>query len=309
MINPELLAASAGNAVAILAYGGMGTRKTNAIHTLPPPILVFDMEQGIASLLPWLRRRKRWDETKWTEYTQAQREDYFARLNPEVLEYCKTQTRVLPAGYIDVVYFDPLVHDAYTELAAAIANFPCAEYNSGVIDSAQEFSQLTQSKVKGSGQELEPMVLRNWAGAQERAAIGFRKLKNYRDRGVFIYITCSEEIQKDYVDDPRSTPSGSTPPEPYSVKGTMSVPGQLANRVPHFLDIIVHARIINGAPTWVVKPEALPARGAHWESKDRFGRLPDYVAPNFRQIFGHIYGDDGRKTIYAAARSLLEPAN
>lgn len=146
---------------------------------------------------------------------------------------------------------------------------------------------------------LEPMHVSLWSNAQERAKIQMRKVKNYRDQGVFVYFTCSETIDKDYVTDPRSASPGQVPEQPYSVKGTANVPGQLAPTVQHVCDIMAHTRAMNGQTIWVTKPEPLQAGSASWEAKDRTGRISNhYNDPNVRKILDQVYGQDIRKRIY-----------
>jgi hypothetical protein len=304
-IPKSLLAATDSRGVGIATYGGPGLKKTNFVHTLPPPILHLDIgEGGTSSLLPWIRRRRDSHESSWTDYTQEQRQAWFDLLHPDV----KAQVRIKPAAYIDVVHFDNSTVDAYSHLVDVIGNFDTTKYNSLVGDSLQELAIQTQTFSKGVGNETKLMgeVPRAWFGAQERAGMAIRKLRNIRDSGIFVYLTGGEDIAKDYVSNPlEKRAPGAPPPEPYSVRGTVNLPGQLAGALSHIPDILMHARLFNGDVKWVTAPEMLPGGGAHWDAKDRFGRLDRFESPNFREMSKRLYGEQTTKDIYAYAAKLL----
>jgi hypothetical protein len=307
MIDRSLLALTDFQALGILVYGGPGSRKTNGIHTCPPPILHNDLEGGSSSLMPWIRRRRRYNEKSWTEVSDDLRTQAFLMLSDDNKKFCNEVTRIAPAPYIDVVYYDVLDPASYEEYARVVATFDSKLYNTLTTDSLQELSTETQTyakKQKGMD-PLEPMHVSLWSNAQERAKIQMRKVKNYRDQGVFVYFTCSETIDKDYVTDPRSAQPGSAPEQPYSVKGTANVPGQLAPTIQHVCDLMIHTRALSGQTVWVTKPEPLPGGSAHWEAKDRTGRISNhYNDPNVRKILDQIYGQEIRKRIYGEGIAL-----
>lgn len=301
MISSALLTMTNNRALGFLIYGQGGTRKTNGIHTLPPPILLHDTEGGTSSILPWIRRQKRWDG-EWQDVSEADRQLAFSLLSKENAVYIAETTRIASAPYIDVIYYDILVPESYTTFVKNIGDLDVRAYNSLAVDSLQELSMDTQtfSKKQAGVDVLEPMHVKLWTGAQERMKIQLRKMKNYRDQGVFIYFTCSETIDKDYVTDPRSAPPGAPPEQPYSVKGTVNLAGQLVPTVQHVCDIMAHAKPLNGQVMWITKQEALPAGGAYWEAKDRTGRIAQhYNDANIRKILDQIYGEDIRKRIYS----------
>jgi hypothetical protein len=278
-------------------------KKTNFIHTLPPPVLLLDFEGGTASILPWIRRRRSYKESTWEVYTQEQREGFLALLNAETL----AQVRIKPGPYIDVIYFDNLEYESYDHFIETVGNFDASRYNSFALDSLQEFAIDTQTFSKGKGNSMKLMqeVPRAWFGAQERAMIALRSLKNLRDKGVFVYLTASEDIAKDFVNSPlEKRAQGAPAPEPYSVRGTVNLPGKLAEGIAHLPDILVHVRLLNAVITWITQPEMLPGGGAHWDAKDRFGRLDRYESPNFRDMAKKLYGEEGRNAIYNAAKEL-----
>jgi hypothetical protein len=224
-----------------------------------------------------------------------------------VNEESKQQALLKPAPLIDIITFDVLSQNlegktspAYDEMFKVIANFDFQQYNSIAIDPLVEFSQQnqTQSKLKSGGSAFDPIEVKWWGGAQERAAILLRRLRNYRDQGVFVYFTSSEFIDKDYGTDPRSANKGEKPEEPYCIKGTINVPGKLVREINHMVDIQCHARMMNGQPIWVTKEE--PARGGsfNWEAKDRTGRIPEmYIQPNCRKIIEWVYGKEAWQAI------------
>lgn len=304
-IPKSLLASTESRGVGIATYGGAGLKKTNFIHTLVPPILDLDIgEGGSSSILPWIRRRRDSHDPTWIEYTQAQRQGWYDLLHPDV----KAQVRIKPAPYIDVIHFDNLEYQAYNELTEVVGNFDTSKYNSLALDSLQELAITTQTFSKGDGNVFKLMgdVPRAWFGAQERAGMVIRRLRNIRDSGVFVYLTGGEDIAKDFVNNPlEKRPAGSPAPEPYSVKGTVNLPGQLAGALSHIPDILCHAKLFNGQIKWVTQPDMLPGGGAHWDGKDRFGRLDKYEDPNFRDMLVKLYGKEGKDAILEAASKLL----
>lgn len=302
MINLELLKDTLGRGLGIGVYGGFGTRKTFGIHTCPYPILDLDIEGGSGSVMPWTRRMRKWNESKWTELTQGDRLQAFSRLNDVNKEFVKTVTRINPGPYIDIISFESMNSQSFETIKEVIGNFDYRNYNTLALDSIHEFANCAQSftKVQAGATEMDPMHVKFWAQAQERTAIPLRCLRDFRDKGVFIYLTSTEEIHKDYVTDPRSAPPGQAPDAPYSIKGTVGLPGQLTTRVPHLFDMILHAKSMNGQIVWVSAPEALPGGSAYWEAKDRFGRLPQYISPSVRAICDFNYGEENRRKIYAS---------
>lgn len=301
MIPRDLLKATLGKAPSILTYGAAGLKKTNSIHTLPAPIRLFDVgEGGIASVAPWIRRRREWNETKWLEFDDADRQLAIDLLRQEIRE----TVRIKPAPYIDVVHYDNLDAEAWTTLVHDIGSFPFDQYNSLAADSLQELSVSTQSHAKGKGNEVSALmndIPFSWVGAQERAAMALRSIRNFGDQGIVVYTTAGEDISKEYVKNPME--KGNKGAEPFSVRGTVEAPGKLASAAPHLPDVIFHAKIVNAAIKWVCEPEPIVGgSGAWWDGKDRYGRLDKYCEPNFRTIFTQLYGKEGMEAIYASGR-------
>lgn len=299
MIPIELLKATEGRAPGAVTYGAAGLKKTHAICTAPFPILMFDVgEGGTASIAPWIRRKRNWDEQKWLEYSDEDRQLSIDLLKPEV----KALVPIKPAPYIDIIHYDNIESTAWTSMIADIGNFDYNHYNTLAVDSLQEFSVATQSFAKGPGGQAKVMndVAFSWVGAQERAAMALRTLRNYRDKGVFIYMTGSEDISKDYVKNPME--KGSQGEQPYSIRGTVNLPGKLAEGVQHLPDLLFHAKLVNAQVRWICEPEPLPGGAAWWDGKDRYGRLDKFSEPNFRRIFKQLYGEKGMEAIYASGR-------
>lgn len=305
MISSQLLKMTSGRALGFCIYGGPGMKKTLGVHTCPPPIELHELEGGDECLIPWTRRARRWDG-EWENYSQEHRQQAHTMLTAEIHDKNKEKGFIQPGPYIDIIRYDSLDYNTYNKLVENISNFSIEHYNTFALDSLQEFAQDTQTFSKGGGRSLEPMTVNLWGPAQERAAILLRKIRNYRDKGIFVYLVGSEQIDKDYVTDPRETKPGMRPEEPYSVKGTVALPGKLAGALTHLVDIMLHARPLQGQATWVSQPEPLPGGSAHWEAKDRTGRIGDkFVEPNIRKILDQVYGEEGRRTIYAASAQLL----
>lgn len=307
MISPDLLAATNGRALGLVVYGGPGLRKTLGAHTLPAPVLFHDFEDNTVPLLPWIRRTRQSNTKEWLNFSQEQRESFYDRLDKVKKSEGATLYGIRPLPLVDVIHYDGLNPESWTHLAQNVGTFSPQDYNSEVIDSLNEmsFDAQTFSKSQGRVDILDPMIVKLWAGAQERMKIILRQLRSRRGQGVFVYITSGEHIEKDYVTDPRESKSG-RPEEPYSVKGTIRVPGQLTEDMQHVCNIMLRAKTMMGEPHWVSKRESLPGGSAHWETKDSTGRLPDYVKPNWRTVFDYIYGEEGRKAIYASALAQVK---
>jgi hypothetical protein len=302
----KLLAATESRALRLSVYGGAGLLKTHSIHTLPPPILHFDVgEGGTGSVLPWIRRRREWDESTWEYYTDEQRQMFFDLVQQSDKDLHKP---LPPAPYIDVIHYDNMEWGAYEKFKEDLANIDYTMYNSAALDSLQEFSELTKTFSRGAGNEGALMndVPFAWVGAQERAGIQLRVIRDLANKGIFTYMTASEDISKEYVKQPMSKGKGEPVEQPFSVRGSVNLPGKLVNAMPHLPDVLMHARSLNGKPTWVTKPEPVaPGSAAWWDAKDRYGRLQDFEAPNFYQMFGRFYGPEGRRAIYEYALTTV----
>lgn len=307
MIPLDLLEDTGGRACGFGVYGGPGLFKTNAIHTLVPPILDIDVgEGGTMSIMPWIRRTRN-AASQWRVYTNEQRQDYYDRLTKEV----RANITIKPAPLIDVVHFDPTDYDAYNLLTATIAEFDTKCYNSLALDSLQEFSESGKTFSRGPAGYMKLMseVTKSWMKAQEWAGQRLRVLREYRDKGIFIYLTGGEDIAKDYVRNPLEKRSpGQDAPEAYSIRGTVLLPGMLSESLVHLPDILCHSRMQNGKPVWVTEPEPLPGGEAHWDAKDRSGRLNRFEAPNFRSIIKKIYGEHNYKRIYNHGFAMVRTA-
>lgn len=303
MIPRELLSATESRGVGLAVYGATGLKKTHAIHTLVPPILMLDIgEGGSASVLPWIARRKEADAHDWTAYSQEQRESFVGLLSDSV----RTGLKYKANPWIDLIHYDNMNADTWTLVTRDIGNFDYTYYNSIAVDSLQEMSVDAQSFSKGKGNETAEMHIKLWGPVQERTAIALRLLKNYRDKGVVVYTTSSEDIQKDYVKEPRELKPGDSVPEPYSVRGSVNLPGKLVAAFPHMPDIVCHVRLLNGNVTWVTQPEPLPGGSAWWDGKDRFGRLDKYESPDFRLLAQKLWGQEGARAIYARAKEQVQ---
>jgi hypothetical protein len=194
-------------------------------------------------------------------------------------------------------------------MVAVIGNFDHRYYNSLALDSLQEYSVETQTYSKGPDNYMALMtdITMGWIGAQERANQNLRRIRNYRDQGVFVYLVGGEDISKDYVRNPlEKKAQGEAVPEAYSVRGTVNMPGQLATGLSHIPDVMCHAKLVNGEVMWVTEPEMLPGGGAHWDAKDRFGRLNRWEKPNILTICQKLYGQEGMRAIYAYAGECVK---
>lgn len=302
----DLLRLTDSRALGFCIYGGAGFKKTLGIHTLPPPILMHDWEGGTTPLLPWLRRSRQWDAPKsdWITYTDEDRKEAVDLLPEKV----RASMPLRPAPYIDVVYYDNMNAECYGQWIKDIIEFSPADYSSIAVDSLQEHTGAIKSMAKSKGSELEAMNNRFWGDVQDKSIAALRFLRNLRAKGIFIYLTCSEHIDKEYVTDPRANmgqPKGraSYNELPYSIKGTVNVSGQVVAGVQHTVDIMMRARKNVNEVIWVKDPEPIGSgTGAMWEAKDRTGRMSEsHNDPNIRLILDQIYGEARRKAIYQHA--------
>ncbi len=307
MVPREILAPQ--SAKAFLIYGGPGMRKTYGVHTLPPPVLHYDMESGDSSISPWQRRVRKFTDSTWINITQEQRVAAFNSLSEENQMYVKTVTKIQPGPLVDTIYFDSLNPESWSVFTEHVINLKVTEYCSLALDSLQESTLTVQTYVKKQSgmSSYAPMHVSLWTPSQHRANIMFHKLKNYKDDGLFIYFTCSEAVDKDYVTDPRNTASGAVPEQPYSVKGTPNLPGQLVGAVQHVTDVMCHARSMNGKVQWISEPEPFSGGStANWEAKDRTGRLRSkFNHPSIKLMLKDIYGEAGAEAIYKHGYELV----
>lgn len=286
-------------ALGIVVYGGAGLRKSLAKHTLPGPVLDFDLEGGNVALMPWMRRKRKYNEKVWQEVTQEQRQKIHSLIPRD-----KQATGIAPQPIIDSVWYDNTAKDAYTQFSIDIANFDLDKYNSICIDSMNEFSASIQTFSKKDGQELNPVRTEEWPGIQERTAMQLRKLRNYRNSGVFIYLIGQETINHAYVRNPRTKQPGEPPQEPYATNGSISVPGKMIEAIQGVTDLMARARQVGPHPQFIFKKE--PISGSiQWQAKDRTGRVSPQSPTNFREIFKEIYGQSGYEGIYTSASELL----
>lgn len=294
----SLLTLTEGRAVGMCPYGGPGKKKTLAIHSCPYPILLHDFDHGTGPLIPWTRRIRTWD-AQWQSVSQEARLAAWEMLPPEL----RAEATIKPNPLIDIIVYDTFAKESYDHFIGQIGSFDPAYYNTLALDSLQEFNFEVQSFTKGGGQLAVDTVMSGtlWGPVQERCGIALRRLKNYQNAGVFIYLTGNEQIDKDYVTDPRNQKKGQAE-EAYSVKGTVGLPGKLAGTIPHLVDIMCHAKSMNGGVWFVTKDEPLPGGAANWEAKDRFGRLDMYMPPNVRSFFNKLYGEETTKAIYASGK-------
>jgi hypothetical protein len=308
----------------MLIYGGPTTWKTLAAHTLPPPVLVLDFEGGDCPLTMWLRRTRK-AEGQWVTIDKEERELAFKLLTLDR----QAKVRFPPYPFIDIISYNTQEHSHYNILMRDISNIKAMGYNSVVVDSVHELAIETQTYSKGPGEEnLEKTMQETgkWAPAQERVGIILRNLRALRDSGIFIYATCSEQIDKDYVEDPRAGGPKQEPfsvkvkQEPFSVKGAPNVPGKIVSVLQHVFDVQLRSRFLGETVIWVSKPELISkGSGAYWEVKERTGRVrpvdaagnptPGYHLPDCRRIIADVYGGmDAAKAIYDAWLARKEPA-
>jgi hypothetical protein len=314
-IAPELLKATNGRGLAICTYGTAGTRKTLAIATLPAPVLVLDFEGGAGTLNPWIRTILSWSTMEPVTFSQQERLEVFERLDPHI----RSLLPLPPGPYCDVISFDTLEPASWNTFMKVLGNFEHSYYRSLAIDSLQAFSVETQTLSKAMGinpkdisavtREIiaqTPMSGQLWSPAQSYAQSVLNLITSIKNRGVMVYLTAGENIDKDYVTDPRSQ-TRDTKELPYSILGSVLMPGKMANEVVHAVDLLMHAkphtRYQDGATVnnsiWVTRPEPLiGGSGAYWVAKDRYGRLPPVVEPNFVAILKTIYGEAAARAIY-----------
>lgn len=309
MVQLEHLRNYQNRALGLGVYGNGGLEKTLAARTLPPPILHLDFEGGSGCLGPWTRRYKRWSDAGWTSYSPAERQELLGLVSAEKVKYAVLK----PEPYVDIISFDVMEEDrekhsapAYDKAVEVVGGFEFGEYSSLSIDPLFEFSTLTQTqaKVKAGGHSDTPMEVKFWGPAQERAAIMLRQIREYRDRGIFIYLTSSEFIDKDYGTDPRSKAQGEAVEQPYAIKGTLNVPGNLVGKVHHTLDVLCHVRMMGDRPVWVTQEEPSRSGSFNWEAKDRTGRISErYLKPSVRSVIQSVYGQAAYERIYANGRA------
>lgn len=306
MINLDNLILTDTRASGICIYGPPGMRKTLSLWSAPPPILLCDFEGGASSLLPWIRRARNYNSPHWRVYTDEVRAAAFARVDPR---HRKSYHTANPGPLIDVISYQNTDVGAWGQFTLDVANFNPRDYNTIAIDSIREYSEGSKTFARGLGNEAKVMndVPFAWVGAQERAQQIIRRLRDLRAAGVYVILLSQQDIVKDYVFSPMAKAHKNE--EPIAVSGTVNAPGQLANAITHVVDILLHARMLNAAPTWVAKPEPLPGGSAWWDAKDRYGALPEYNTPNFYNLIASIATPNFASAIYNDAYALLSEQN
>lgn len=305
MIPLSLLKSTESRCPGIGVYGGPGMKKTLGICTLVPPIEMHDVgEGGTACLLPWIRRRRDSTSREWINYSDEDRQSFFDLLDADTK---KNLPLSKPNPFIDVIHYDVTDPTGFETYKTNILNFDYASYNSLATDSLQELSELIKTWRKGAFDASLQDVSFGWVGVQERSGQQLRVLRNLRDKGVVVYFTAAEDIAKDYVKNPMSKRDrGEAEPTPYSVKGTVQLPGQLAEAFSHVPDLLMHARLIGQNVMWITEPELLPGGGASWDAKDRYGRLSRTESPNIRLIFKKLYGPETYEKIYEYGLEMVK---
>lgn len=303
MISKQLLAATNFSAPAIVVYGGPGLKKSLAIHSLPPPVLDLQFEEGGSSpILPWIARVRDYNEKTWRTFSQEDRLLHASLLNEKV-----KKSYISPAPYIDVIKFDVTKAESWEHLKETLGNLDYKYYSSVALDSLQEMSWTSRSFTKGAARMDQTMqsIPFSWSRAQEYVHMALRNMRVLTKEGIVTYMVGSQGISKDYVKSPYEKEKGEQTQEPYSVKGTVDLPGQLADALPHQPDILCHAVLINNEPAWFTEPQMLPGGVAWWDAKDRYGRLPKLITPDVKAMFIKLYGEEGMKVIYGAAKASL----
>jgi hypothetical protein len=279
----DLLRLTENRALGIVPYGGPGTRKTFTLHTCPPPIWLADFEGGTQSVAPWVRRRRKWGTSEWVEVDQATRQEIYDMANERAKEHVQKVTRINPAPYIDVVYYDNTDSRSYKAFLDDFMNLDHAKYNTVGVDSLKELTEDIRTMTKGPAVDAD-FNPKFWGTVQDRTGTIVRRVRNLRDAGVFVYLTASELIDKDYIKDPRNIKGGEEA-EPISVKGNINMFGGAVAIVQHCVDILLHARVMGDRIVWVTEPEPIaPGSTVHRAHSRQIhpAKCPHYAGPDLR---------------------------
>jgi hypothetical protein len=245
-------------------YGEFGTHKTRFISTFPKPLQIEDLDLGLRSIVEEVKK-----------------------------------------GGIDVTHYDSDDPQAYDRVLESVANFDKAKYRALAVDSASELEKSTLAKAKSvRGGEL--IELPDWNPSGERFGILIRRLRWLAIAyGVQCIVTSNEDIDREYAKGSAFVKDGQklVMQEPTSIKGLPDLAGKWAKKCCRLFDLIGHSRIVGGARPYPVISfvrESIGGGGAHWEVKDRTGKLEKYknglCPPDWNELWGVIKGGDYSRT-------------
>ncbi len=163
---------------------------------------------------------------------------------------------------VDIAQVDTL-QDAKQAIKYALEH----GYQTVVIDSITRYAELQLEEILRENKK-DTARIQDWGEVVKRIKKLIWTLQSKNINTIFIALETEEKDEDSLVKRP-------------------AVPGQLKVAIPAIVDIVGYLRVRNGGERVVsVKPSA------KWYAKDRSGRLPDEVKPDFSYILSLIRGDN-----------------
>jgi len=163
---------------------------------------------------------------------------------------------------VDIAQVDTL-QDAREAIKYALEH----GYQTVVIDSITRYAELLMDEILRENKR-ETARIQDWGEVVKRIKKLIWHLQSKNINTIFVALETEEKDEETLVKRP-------------------AVPGQLKVAIPAIVDIVGYMRVLkDGSRVVSVKPTA------KWYAKDRSGKLPDEVKPDFSYILTLIRGED-----------------
>ncbi len=181
---------------------------------------------------------------------------------------------------VDIAQVDTL-QDAQDAIKFALEN----GYQTVVIDSITRYAELLLDEILQKNKR-DTARIQDWGEVVKRIKKLIWTLQGKNINTIFIALETEEKDEESLLKRP-------------------AVPGQLKVAIPAIVDIVGYMRVLkNGSRVVSVKPSA------KWYAKDRSGKLPDEVKPDFSFILKLIRGEaDGLGSPEPDSNGHSKPAN
>jgi phage nucleotide-binding protein len=164
---------------------------------------------------------------------------------------------------VDIAQVDTLA-DAREAVKYALNN----GYQTVVIDSITRYAELLMDEILRENKR-ETARIQDWGEVVKRIKKLIWHLQAKNINTIFVALETEEKDEDSLVKRP-------------------AVPGQLKVAIPAIVDIVGYMRVLkDGSRVVSVKPTA------KWYAKDRSGKLPDDITPDFSKILNLIRGENG----------------
>ncbi|MEO2083653.1 MAG: ATP-binding protein [Desulfurobacteriaceae bacterium] len=187
---------------------------------------------------------------------------------------------LMGSSEVDVAHVDSIA-----DVAEAVKFALKEGYQTVVIDSLTRYAELLIDEILRENKRDTPRI-QDWGEAVKRIKKLIWSLQSKNINTVFTALEVEEKDEESLLKRP-------------------AVPGQLKVAIPAIVDIVGYMRVLkDGSRVVSVKPSA------KWYAKDRSGKLPDEVKPDFSYILKLIRGEaNGLGSPELNSNSHSKPAN